>query len=118
LDYRTDALTVEEYLLYQSVLKCCGDCYGYYRTWAELIKHRVAGHISMDALLKMPRYRFLEEVKACTAGIREAEEITSVVEGLNKGWQWESRNPIERWPKDKARKLEELKKAVDRGTIT
>jgi ABC-type nitrate/sulfonate/bicarbonate transport system substrate-binding protein len=115
LEYRTDSLTVEEYLLHKSILRCCGDCYGYYEAWAQLLNLRSLGRYRpVDQYLRMPRYRFLEEVAACSKGIREGEEVAKVVEGINKGWQWEGKNPLERWPEDKAKKLTEYRESLDR----
>ena len=115
MKYRTDSLTVEEYLLYKSILRCCGDCYGYYYAWARLLNLRsLDSYVPEDCLLRMPRHEFLEEVVKCSLGIREGEEVAKAVDKIDKAWQWEGRNPLERWPEDKEKKFAEYREHLAR----
>lgn len=94
-EYSTARRTVHQEMLYRQLKQCCGDCSGWFHGWAMMLHQRNIDDREPRSYFHMEVPEFRAHVKACEEAMAEADRVDSCLEGLDRVWEKDWRNPLD-----------------------
>lgn len=117
-EYSTERRNIHQEMLYRNMQQCCGDCSAFFHAWAVLMGQRnLVGRSAQDYFyLDVPTFK--RHVAACTLAMEEVDKVDACVEGLDRRWNHEGKNPADtRFTEGKTRnKTEEYRRLFNGET--